>query len=56
MRVIERLRAHVSQDRTCSAGMAIRRPAETSESVFARADLALYQAKAAGRDQACASP
>ena len=55
VRIVERLRAHVSHARTCSAGMAIRRPAEPPESVFARADRALYAAKAAGRDQACVS-
>jgi diguanylate cyclase (GGDEF)-like protein len=53
--VIERLRGAVYSDRTCSAGFAVRQPGETSEAVMARADAALYQAKAAGRDRACLS-
>ena len=53
--VIERLRARVTQDRTCSAGVAVRRRDESSDSVIARADRALYDAKRAGRDRACVS-
>ena len=37
--------------RTCSAGIAHRRPGETPEVVTVRADQALYQAKAAGRQR-----
>jgi diguanylate cyclase (GGDEF)-like protein len=50
--VVERLRARVSGDQTCSAGIAIRAPGESAEALMARADTALYQAKTAGRDRA----
>jgi diguanylate cyclase (GGDEF)-like protein len=53
--VVERLRGAVYGDRTCSAGFAVRRPSEGSDAVIARADAALYEAKAAGRDRACLS-
>jgi diguanylate cyclase (GGDEF)-like protein len=53
--VIERLRVLVSEDRTCSAGFAEHRPGESAEAVLARADAALYDAKAAGRDRLCMS-
>jgi diguanylate cyclase (GGDEF)-like protein len=49
--VVERLRARVAAGRTCSAGIAIRRPGEHIDGVVARADHALYEAKAAGRDR-----
>jgi diguanylate cyclase (GGDEF)-like protein len=52
--VTERLRSHVPNGRTCSAGIAHRRPGETPEQVTARADAALYEAKAQGR-QRCRS-
>lgn len=53
--VIERLRGAVYGDRTCSAGFAVRQPGESSDAVMMRADEALYEAKAAGRDRACLS-
>ncbi len=53
--VIERLRACVPHERTCSAGIAIRRAQEPAESAIARADRALYEAKRAGRDRASVS-
>lgn len=53
--VVERLRSQVTHDRTCSAGIAVRHPGESSESVIGRADRALYDAKRAGRDRACVS-
>jgi diguanylate cyclase (GGDEF)-like protein len=53
--VIERLRQCVSEDRTCSAGIAVRIADEPSESVIARADRALYRAKDSGRDRAFVS-
>jgi diguanylate cyclase (GGDEF)-like protein len=53
--VIERLRECVSEDRTCSAGIAVRIADEPSESVIARADRALYRAKDSGRDRAFVS-
>lgn len=49
--VIERLRSLVPYGQTCSAGLATREPGEPSESVMARADEALYAAKADGRDR-----
>ncbi|HEX4011694.1 MAG TPA: sensor domain-containing diguanylate cyclase [Solirubrobacteraceae bacterium] len=51
--VTERLRGRVSQNRTCSAGIAIRRPGESADAVLARADRALYDAKSGGRDRTC---
>lgn len=53
--VIERLRALIFQDQTCSAGFAARRPGESAEAVMWRADRALYDAKAQGRDRVCMS-
>jgi diguanylate cyclase (GGDEF)-like protein len=50
--VVERLRARVAAGRTCSAGIAIRRAGGGIDEVVARADQALYEAKAAGRDRA----
>ncbi|HEY1565938.1 MAG TPA: sensor domain-containing diguanylate cyclase [Solirubrobacteraceae bacterium] len=49
--VTERLRHSVSDDWTCSAGIAVGRPGESAEDIIARADVALYEAKAAGRDR-----
>jgi diguanylate cyclase (GGDEF)-like protein len=51
--VIERLRGLVHYGRTCSAGLARRRPGESADAVMARADAALYEAKASGRDRVC---
>jgi diguanylate cyclase (GGDEF)-like protein len=53
--VIERLRKLIYGNRTCSAGFAARRSDEPAESVIARADRALYQAKTSGRDRVCMS-
>ena len=52
LEIVERLRAQVAERRTCSAGIAVREIGETVESVVARADEQLYEAKAGGRDQA----
>jgi diguanylate cyclase (GGDEF)-like protein len=49
--VTERLRRSVSDNWTCSAGIAVGRPGESVEEIIARADVALYEAKAAGRDR-----
>ena len=49
--VTERLRSSVSDNWTCSAGIAVGGPAESPDAVIARADRALYEAKAAGRDR-----
>lgn len=51
--VVERLRLAVVGESTCSAGFAERRVGESSISVMARADEALYRAKAEGRDRTC---
>jgi diguanylate cyclase (GGDEF)-like protein len=49
--VVERLRASMPQSRTCSAGLAVRLDGESVESIITRADRALYQAKADGRNR-----
>jgi diguanylate cyclase (GGDEF)-like protein/PAS domain S-box-containing protein len=48
---IERLRAVIPAVQTCSAGVAYWDGHETPEALTGRADLALYQAKRAGRDR-----
>jgi diguanylate cyclase (GGDEF)-like protein len=53
--VTERLRRLVVNDQTCSVGLALRRDDETVDSVIGRADRALYDAKASGRDRICTS-
>ena len=50
--LVERLRADMPSEHTCSAGIAAWRPGETDEALLARADDALYAAKAAGRNRA----
>jgi diguanylate cyclase (GGDEF)-like protein len=54
--VIERLRASMPQGRTCSAGLAVRVEGEGVESIITRADRALYQAKADGRNRVALAP
>jgi diguanylate cyclase (GGDEF)-like protein len=49
--VVERLRACIPERRTTSAGLATRVAGESAESLVARADAALYEAKALGRDR-----
>lgn len=49
--VIERLRAATPQDQTCSVGFAYWDRSESPEQLVARADAALYEAKAIGRDR-----
>jgi diguanylate cyclase (GGDEF)-like protein len=49
--VVERLRHSTPQGRTCSAGLAVRVGGESAEAIIARADRALYQAKADGRNR-----
>jgi diguanylate cyclase (GGDEF)-like protein len=49
--IVERLRAHVTHGRTCSAGIAVYTPGENPEAAVGRADQALYLAKAQGRDR-----
>jgi diguanylate cyclase (GGDEF)-like protein len=54
--LLSRLREAVPEAQTCSAGFAIWEPQEDADSVFKRADDALYEAKRAGRDRSCAAP
>jgi diguanylate cyclase len=49
--VVDRLRDHVTHDRSCSAGIAIKSVDEAPDDAVQRADTALYQAKAQGRNQ-----
>jgi diguanylate cyclase (GGDEF)-like protein len=51
LEIVERLRDSVTQNRTCSAGIAVRLFGETLEHLLARSDRALYEAKAGGRDR-----
>jgi diguanylate cyclase (GGDEF)-like protein/PAS domain S-box-containing protein len=49
--IIQRLREATPFSQTCSAGLALWRPGETVDDLVARADRALYEAKARGRDR-----
>jgi diguanylate cyclase (GGDEF)-like protein/PAS domain S-box-containing protein len=49
--IVERLRAVTPSGQTCSAGVALWDPAENVEDLIGRADVALYEAKEAGRDR-----
>ncbi len=49
--VVERLRRRIPCEQTCSAGVVIHEPGESSDMLMARVDAALYDAKAAGRDR-----
>lgn len=51
IRALREMRIGGDMRLTASVGIAIRRPGETFDSWFARADQALYQAKQAGRDR-----
>ena len=52
----ERLGRAVPRGETSSAGVACSRPGETAEGLLMRADRALYEAKAAGRNRVLAAP
>ncbi len=49
--VVDRLRRRVQGEQTCSAGIVVHAPGESAETLMARVDEALYEAKAAGRDR-----
>ncbi len=49
--VVDRLRRRVHGEQTCSAGVVVHEPGESAETLMARVDEALYEAKAAGRDR-----
>jgi diguanylate cyclase (GGDEF)-like protein len=49
--VVERLRARVPYEQTCSAGIVACNADESAESLTARADEALYASKTSGRDR-----
>ncbi len=49
--IVERLRRRVPYEQTCSAGIVIHSPGESSEALMVRVDAELYAAKTAGRDR-----
>lgn len=49
--VVDRLRGRVPYEQTCSAGLIVRKPSESADTLMTRVDDALYAAKSAGRDQ-----
>jgi diguanylate cyclase (GGDEF)-like protein len=51
LRLVERLRRAVPSPQTCSAGLAQWNGQESAEELYARADLALLEAKHTGRDR-----
>jgi diguanylate cyclase (GGDEF)-like protein len=53
--IVKRLCAGVPGDQTCSAGVAAWDGSETPEALLGRADVSLYEAKRAGRDQVVAA-
>lgn len=49
--IVERLRRCVPQGQTCSAGVAVLQVGDTAQTLFRRADEALYEAKRSGRNR-----
>jgi diguanylate cyclase (GGDEF)-like protein len=49
--VVKRLRGRVPYEQTCSTGVIIHEPGESSDKLMARVDTALYAAKSDGRDR-----
>lgn len=54
-RVLDRVRAATPQAQTCSAGIVQFNGVESHEQLVGRADAALYEAKAQGRDRTVAA-
>jgi len=54
--IVERLRERMPMGQSCSAGLAYWDYAESIDDLLARADQALYLAKAGGRDQLAEAP
>jgi diguanylate cyclase (GGDEF)-like protein/PAS domain S-box-containing protein len=54
--IVERLRAATPGGQTCSAGMALWDGVEDIDELLARADAAMYEAKAGGRDRLVQAP
>lgn len=54
--IVERLREATPKGQTCSAGLACWDRVESTENLVGRADIALYRAKAAGRDRLVQAP
>ena len=53
--MLERLREAMPRGESCSAGLAWWDGEESAQALFGRADAALYEAKARGRDRVVAS-
>jgi diguanylate cyclase (GGDEF)-like protein len=51
VRTVDRIRAQVPGDETCSAGIAFRERGESATALVERADQALYEAKTGGRNR-----